>query len=125
MSNNPYPANLVTHPRVFFVMLLALTCFCLLLWVPIEYLFIDTSLDKHYHLLFFTGLTLLCRLSLRLHFFWLVSLLILFAVLTELSQFWIAYRHSSWGDLQANLLGIALGFILSTMTAWRQKRKRD
>ncbi|MBN7818941.1 VanZ family protein [Bowmanella yangjiangensis] len=102
----------VRHPWVFALMLASLVIFCVMLWLPTQYLLVDGSNDKQHHIGFFFGLTLLCWFSLRYHPAWQLCMLLLFAVLSELSQHWVPHRHSSWDDLQANLSGIALGYVL-------------
>ncbi|WP_343846384.1 VanZ family protein [Bowmanella denitrificans] len=114
-------ARRVKHPWIFILMLLALAVFCVMLWLPTQYLLVDGSNDKQHHISFFLGLTWLCWYSLRYHPAWQACMLVLFAVLSELSQHWVPHRHSSWEDLQANLLGIALGYLLILLVRLMQK----
>ncbi|ALS99207.1 VanZ family protein [Lacimicrobium alkaliphilum] len=104
--------KLIKRPWLFYATIATLVFFCVMLWIPPAYVFVDMSLDKQYHIVFFACVTLLGRLSLRLNIAWLLCVVLLIAVLTELSQYWIPYRHSSWEDLQANLTGIAIGAVL-------------
>ena len=104
--------KLIKRPWLFYATIATLVFFCVMLWIPPAYVFVDMSLDKQYHIVFFACMTLLGRLSLRLNIAWLLCVVLLIAVLTELSQYWIPYRHSSWEDLQANLTGIAIGAVL-------------
>lgn len=104
--------KLIKRPWLFYATIATLVFFCVMLWIPPAYVFVDMSLDKQYHIVFFACMTLLGRLSLRLNIAWLLCVVLLIAVLTELSQYWIPYRHSSWEDLQANLTGIAIGTLL-------------
>jgi VanZ family protein len=104
--------KLIKRPWLFYATIATLMFFCVMLWIPPAYVFVDMSLDKQYHIVFFACMTLLGRLSLYLNIAWLLCVVLLIAVLTELSQYWIPYRHSSWEDLQANLTGIAIGALL-------------
>lgn len=104
--------KLIKRPWLFYATVATLGIFCVMLWIPPAYVFLDMSLDKQYHIVFFACVTLLGRLSLYLNIASLLCMLLLIAVLTELSQYWIPYRHSSWQDLQANLTGIAIGALL-------------
>ncbi|WP_088331632.1 VanZ family protein [Lacimicrobium sp. SS2-24] len=117
--------TLIKRPWLFYTTLTTLLIFCVMLWIPPAYVFLDMSLDKYYHVIFFASVTLLGKLSLNLNLAWLLCLVMLFAMLTELSQHWIPYRHSSWEDLQANLIGIGIGVMLTLIPRlrrlWRTK----
>lgn len=103
---------------------LAIT-FLVLLVIPTEYLHIDSRQDKSHHLLVFLTLTLLAWYSLRVHLLALVSLLIFFAGLSELSQYWIPYRSSNWLDMLANVQGIGAGLVvISTIMLLKKLRTK-
>ncbi|GGD57097.1 VanZ family protein [Lacimicrobium alkaliphilum] len=120
--------KLIKRPWLFYATTATLIFFCIMLWIPPAYVFVDMSLDKQYHITFFAAVTLLGRLSLHLSIAWLLCLVLLFAMLSELSQHWIPYRHSSWEDLQANLAGIGIGTLLilsPVLLAWLRRIRKS
>lgn len=98
-------------PLCILTLCLALT-FLVLLVIPTEYLHIDSRQDKSHHMLVFFTLTLLAWFSLHMHLVALIALLLSFAGLSELSQYWIPYRSSNWLDMLANAKGIAAAVTL-------------
>jgi VanZ family protein len=104
--------NRIKNKLVLILTLGLALCFLVLLVIPTEYLHIDSRQDKSHHMLVFLTLTLLAWFSIRIHFLALISLLITFAGLSELSQYWIPYRSSNWLDMLANIKGIGAGLVV-------------
>jgi VanZ family protein len=104
--------NLIKNKPLLILTLCFALIFLVLLVIPTEYLHIDTRQDKSHHMLVFLALTLMAWFSLRIPLVALVVLLLSFAGISELSQYWIPYRSSNWLDMLANAQGIAAGLAL-------------
>ena len=78
-----------------------------------------TLADYFQHAGAFVLLAILAHLALHLRdrdqFRLRASLLVSYALLTEMAQFWIPDRQFQWFDLLANLLGILAGFLLANL----------
>ncbi len=74
---------------------------------------IDTGWDKGNHVLAFTVLTFLGRMAYPEHRFRLLIGLFAYGVLIENLQFLTGYRFSEYQDLLADVVGMALGYLLA------------
>ncbi|WP_239421256.1 VanZ family protein [Saliniradius amylolyticus] len=113
----------IRHQGFFALLIAALVLLFALLWAPADNLPVRGGNDKLHHGLYFMGLCVLMKLSLRLKDQWLVGLLFSIAVLSELSQYSLPYRSASWGDLLADSLGIALGYGMIFSVYFIKRRK--
>ncbi|WJG08320.1 VanZ family protein [Aliiglaciecola sp. LCG003] len=121
--------NLVNHRRLmYWLAALVFGIFLLLMFVPVEYIPVDTRSDKLLHALLFVLITLVAKPVLKCPLWMLVIGLTLFAVLSEVAQHFIPYRSGSLDDFYADLTGITLacallgGWSLVTKLYWRFKR---
>ncbi len=73
----------------------------------------DTGWDKGNHVLAFTVLTFLGRMSFPTQRLRLLLGLLAYGVLIENLQFMTGYRFSEYQDLLADVVGMALGYLLA------------
>lgn len=74
---------------------------------------LDTGWDKGNHVLAFSVLTFLGRLSFPAQRVLLLLGLLAYGVLIENLQFMTGYRFSEYQDLAADVVGMALGYLLA------------
>jgi len=97
-----------------FVVVMAIILFAGLKPDPVPQVF--DQQDKLHHLLGFSALVFTLHLAApRLHFIWLLVISLVAATMIELGQSFHPQRTASIADMQANAVGVLLGWMCSLL----------